>query len=64
MQRQVLKRAACPYLSRCPFQAIPILCIMPGGGGHFHTSEYWACAAGQGAFFESPALACVIIIIG
>ena len=32
-----------------------------GGGGHFHTWEYWGCAAGQGAFlsfqlFELPEL--------
>ena len=23
-----------------------------GGGGHFHTWEYWGCAAGQGAFLS------------
>ena len=27
-----------------------------GGGGYSHTWEYWGCAAGQGAFFELPAL--------
>ena len=31
----------------------------PGGGGgsNLHTLEYWGYAAGQGAFFELPALA-------
>ena len=38
-----------------------LLCIVPGGGGAF---KYWGCATGQGAFFELPAFACVIIIIG
>ena len=37
-----------------------LLCIVPGGGA----LKYWGCATGQGAFFELPALACVIIIIG
>ena len=23
-----------------------------GGGGHFHTWEYWGCDAGQGAFLS------------
>ena len=23
-----------------------------GGGGHFHTLEYWECAAGQGIFLS------------
>ena len=23
-----------------------------GGGGHFHTWEYWGCAAGQGVFLS------------
>ena len=26
------------------------------GGGHFHTLEYWGCAAVQGVFLEPPEL--------
>ena len=41
-----------------------LLCIVPGGGGGGRGAlKYWGCATGQGAFFELPALACVIIII-
>ena len=46
------------------FQNLNVEGLFARGGRGLHTWEYWGCAAGQGAFFELPALACVIISMG
>ena len=36
-----------------PVAVVKAACLARGGGGgHFHTWEYWGCSAGQGAFLS------------
>ena len=43
------------YLLYNPLRPGSILCCCPGGGGTSY--GYWGCAAGQGVYFDVPALA-------